>query len=228
MWSKNRVPLWWRLRKCIWDSQPIINFYKLQEYPFEANDLIFSTVIKPLLCILLGILHALKACNSTPWVTEGAKDIMSDSWEWWRNSFPWLTHGIFPWIALFSPRQYYNHWTSAGRVTCFYLWSLVVSVSLIDAYFATHHCQNIIFCKKFIKADDYWAPTHGSYLIASIKPAIWLFCSCFLMLSPAHIHYLYSICKRLLWKSQAIPPCNSLKYFTHQTLQTYSQFTESQ
>ena len=163
--------------ECIWDSQPIIGH-----------------------CIL----HALKACNSTPWVTEGAKDIMSDSWEWWRNSFPWLTRGIFPWI---TPQWYYNHWTSAGRVTRFYLWSLVVGVSLIDAYFATDHRQNIIFCKR-VKNKSWWLLSTNTWFLSNCK---YKACNlAVLQLLFDAFFYLYSICKRLLWKSQAIPPGNSL------------------
>ena len=37
-----------------------------------------------MLCILWGILRTIKTRNSTPWVTQGAKD---------GNSFPWGTRG---------------------------------------------------------------------------------------------------------------------------------------
>ena len=142
-----------------------------------------------------------------------------------------MTHGIFPWIALFTPRWYINHWTSAGRMTRFYLWNLAVSVSLIDAYFATDHCQ--IICKRvkirFIKADDSWAPTRGSYLIASIKPAIWLFCSCFLMLSPAHNHYIFIVYAKDCYGSRRLfLPAVHSNILLIKLYKPTPQFTESQ
>ena len=136
-----------------------------------------------------------------------------------------MTHGIFPWIALFTPRWYINHWTSAGRMTRFYLWSLAVSVSLIDAYFATDHCQ--IICKRvknkiykswWLLSTNTWFLSNCKYKACNLAVLQLLFDA----FTCTQSLYLYSICKRLLWKSQAIPPCSSLKYFTHQTLQTYS------